>query len=244
MATLGLSGPGDEFELDPPSNPPTVDGPSTGHPNSPVQGRESLLKWLENARELGFLGPRPVRDHVRQAHRFVDALGKDLSGQMIDLGTGAGVPGLMLAWWWPRSTWLLLDGKPSRLRLLEQVIDDLGWTDRVSVLLGRAEVLAHDPALRGSTDLVVARSFGPPAVVAECAAGFLKLQGRLAVSEPPDDGSRRWSAVDLSALGLALGSSEDSIQVIDKVAPTPARFPRRTGIPAKRPLFAGPSSFT
>jgi 16S rRNA (guanine527-N7)-methyltransferase len=90
---------------------------------------------------------------------------------------------------------------------------------------------------------VVARSFGSPAVTAECAAPFLEVGGILVVSEPPDRGaSVRWPVEGLADLGLAPVASGGhrgrfGYQVVEKQVPTPDRFPRRTGIPAKRPLF-------
>jgi 16S rRNA (guanine527-N7)-methyltransferase len=106
---------------------------------------------------------------------------------------------------------------------------------------------------RGRYDLVVARGFGPPAVTAECAAPFLELGGRLVVSDPPDEppdrgeggGSRRWPTAPLAALGLAPERSFAQpyhYQALRQVAPCPDRYPRRTGVPRKRPLFAVPVS--
>ena len=70
----------------------------------------------------------------------------------------------------------------------------LGWGEQVQVVLGRAEVLGHDPVWRASQAAVVARSFAPPMVTAECAAAFLTDGGRLVVSEPPAPSASRWPA--------------------------------------------------
>jgi len=70
--------------------------------------------------------------------------------------------------------------------------------ERVRVIRSRAEVAGHDPALRFQFDLVTARGFGPPAVTAECAAGFLRVDGRLVVSEPPEDRVSRWPSDGLA----------------------------------------------
>ena len=81
--------------------------------------------------------------------------------------------------------------------------------------------------------LVVARGFGPPAVTAECAAGFLRLDGRLAVSEPPspdeDDGrpsigAGRWEDAPVSDLGLTVADRVGSVQLLVKSAPTPTHW--------------------
>jgi 16S rRNA (guanine527-N7)-methyltransferase len=96
--------------------------------------------------------------------------------------------------------------------------------------------------LREQMDVVVARSFGPPAVVAECAVGFLRLGGRLVVSEPPEEGTvpSRWSGEGLDTLGFSAprhgGGPEASFVWFEKHR-ADERWPRRVGVPAKRPLW-------
>lgn len=109
----------------------------------------------------------------------------------------------------------------------------------MAVVRGRAEVLAHDPTHRERYELVVSRAFGAPAVTAECGAGFVAVGGRLVVSEPPER-SERWPPGALEPLGLGPARpcrETASFVVLRKEAPTPAVFPRRAGMPAKRPLF-------
>jgi 16S rRNA (guanine527-N7)-methyltransferase len=160
-------------------------------------------------------------------------------GLAIDLGSGAGVPGLILATLWPASHWVLLDGSQTRAAWLTDAVAELGLSDRVRVSADRAEVAGRGP-LRGSAVLVVARAFGGPAVTAECGAPFLQQGGWLAVAEPPGGRPDRWSSAGLSSLGLATVRSVSdpfAFQVIQSVSACPDRFPRRTGVPAKRPLF-------
>ena len=79
-------------------------------------------------------------------------------------------------------------------------------------------------------------------MTAECAAGFLRIpHGRLVVSEPPEPDPARWPAEGLARLGLRaverhVGAGV-TVQVLEAVSPLDDRFPRRTGVPAKRPLF-------
>ena len=153
----------------------------------------------------------------------------------LDLGSGGGVPGLVLARRWPGSTWTFVDAAERRSRFLEEAIAGLGLDHRVRVVQGRAEVVGRDPQLRGAFDLVTARSFGPPSATAECAAPFLDVGGHLLVSEPPELVSR-WPD-EVAQVGLAVGERIGGIQVLVQVAPCPERFPRRTGVPTKRPLF-------
>ncbi|HZQ27155.1 MAG TPA: RsmG family class I SAM-dependent methyltransferase [Acidimicrobiales bacterium] len=158
----------------------------------------------------------------------------------LDLGTGAGVPGLVLALRWPDSAWVLLDGSRRRTALLEAAVAELGVADRVAVVCGRAEQVGHDLTYRGRFDLVTARSFGPPATTAECGAPFLRPGGVLVVSEPPGDEGGRWPSEGLAELGLVAGPARTSrprAQVLEAVSRCPDRYPRRVGVPAKRPLF-------
>ena len=112
---------------------------------------------------------------------------------------------------------------------------------RAQVLCGRAEELGRQEELRTAFDLVVARSFGPPAAVAECAAPFLATGGHLLVSEPPDrEVSDRWPEEGVSKVGLGhprLVVEGSRFALLTQVSQCPDRYPRRTGIPVKRPLF-------
>ena len=166
--------------------------------------------------------------------------------RFLDLGAGGGLPGLVIAGRAPSSTGVLLDGRTERARLLEGHVEQLGWGSRLAVAGVRAELAARDRRHRGAFDLVVARGFGPPPVTAECAAPLLRLGGLLVVSEPPEAKGARWAAEPLSALGLeAVGpvmavetaAGQAHYQVLRQVRPCPDRWPRRVGIPAKRPLY-------
>lgn len=199
-----------------------------------------LLILLEESRELGFLGPGPVAAQLSHSECFLPAL--DRGQRILDLGSGGGLPGLVLAVALPESSFLLLDSNLRKCAFLESAIERLGVGNRVQVLTGRAELLARDAALRGSCDAVVARSFGPPAVTAECALGFMSGPGSiLVISEPPESHADRWPALGLELLGLELGKREThgqgTIQQLQMITALKEKYPRRVGIPAKRPIF-------
>lgn len=128
-----------------------------------------------------------------------------------------------------------------RCELLEDAIDALGFSDRVTVLSGRAEEAGRDPKWRGRFDVAVARGFAAPAVTAECAAPLLRVGGLLCVSEPPSsDPFSRWPEAGCAELGMAVErsiSSPNSYVLLRQVEPCAGRFPRRVGVPSKRPLF-------
>jgi 16S rRNA (guanine527-N7)-methyltransferase len=201
-----------------------------------------LTSTLEQARELGFLGPGPVGDHLAHTLAFVVARNSGRSGPpetVLDLGSGGGVPGLVLAWAWPESDVILLDGSERRVAFLRDAIADLGLPDRVRAVAQRAEEAGRS-ALRSTRALVTARGFAGPAVTAECAAALLEPGGILAVSEPPGGDPARWPLEPLAALGLEVAGTitqPAAIEVLRLVAPYPAHYPRRVGIPAKRPLW-------
>ncbi|MGH9245838.1 MAG: 16S rRNA (guanine(527)-N(7))-methyltransferase RsmG [Acidimicrobiales bacterium] len=198
-----------------------------------------MLAALRRARDLGFLGPGDVRSHLAHAAVFVRVC--EPPAQALDLGSGGGIPGLALALAWPESTWVLLDANERRTAFLVTAVADLGLADRVGVRRARAEVAGRDPDGRGAFDVVVARGFGPPPVTAECGSPFLRVGGRLVVSEPPTEDPTRWDPAGLAELGLRIGPRADEpqarVQVLEQGSPCPVRFPRRTGIPAKRPLW-------
>jgi len=204
-------------------------------------GWAALEGALVEAQVLGLVGSGPVRRHVTHARGFAEVVGEPSEGRMLDIGSGGGIPGLVLALEWPSSSWVLLDGRARSTEFLVTTVEHLGLGERVSVVEGRAEVVAHDPAHRGAYELVVARGLAGPAVTAECAAGFLHGGGRLVVSEPPGSSGDRWQPSGLAALGMELeqvrSAREARYAVIRQVTGCADRFPRRTGIPAKRPLF-------
>jgi 16S rRNA (guanine527-N7)-methyltransferase len=198
-----------------------------------------LLAVLEDGRQRGFLGPGPVPPQIKHGAGFL-ALVETPPAVAIDLGSGGGLPGLVLAVAWPTSSWTLVDASHRRAAFLRTAVARLQLGARVDVRCQRAEEVGRDTELRGHADLVVARSFARPAVTAECAAPFLRVGGHLVVAEPPSPAANRWPPAGLAILGLRLHGSVASpaeFQRLVQETVCPDRFPRRTGIPAKRPLW-------
>jgi 16S rRNA (guanine527-N7)-methyltransferase len=227
----------------------------------------TLQEVLGAARDAGFLGPGPIERHLRHARGFVDLGRMEAEGgspRILDLGSGGGLPGLVVAGAWPEATVALLEANERRAQFLERAVVACALQERVSVVHQRAEIGGRDPLYRATFDGVVVRSFGSPAVVAECAAPFLRVGGWLVVSEPPADAGGtaapgadsavdqedlerviteeigRWPADKLSPLGLEPVKSvrtEFGYQILRQVRLCPVQFPRRNGVPSKRPLF-------
>lgn len=180
--------------------------------------------------------------HVEHGRALLSGL--PVRGRVLDLGSGGGLPGLVIATHRPDLELVLLEARERASRFLREAVDALGRAD-LTVVEGRAEEAARRVDLREHFDAVVARSFGPPAVTAECAVGFLRPAGRLVVSEPPGDDNAdldlaRWPAEGLAELGLGPAARRSveggSYAVLEKLR-NDERWPRRVGIPAKRPLW-------
>jgi 16S rRNA (guanine527-N7)-methyltransferase len=215
-----------------------------------------LRNVLLAARDAGFLGPGPIDRHLLHAQGFVDLARAQTPAvanpRVLDLGSGGGLPGLVVAQQWPTATLVLLEANQRRAQFLERAVLTCGLGDRVSVVQERAEIAGREAAYRGTFDGAVVRSFGPPAVVAECAAPFLLVGGWLIVSEPPSesegdrpigsapDDSGRWPPDQLRQFGLEPAGfvhNQFGYQVLRQPQQCPERFPRRNGIPSKKPLF-------
>ena len=204
--------------------------------------RGPLLEALQRARERGFLGPGEVSRHLDHSLGFVEVARSVLGAppaRLADLGTGGGVPGLVLAAAWPETDVVLVESSIRRADALRAEAEALGL-DRVRVVESRAEEEAHAPGSRERFDLVTARSFAPPPVTAEIAAGFAAVGGIVLVSEPPGAGDR-WPEEPLGQLGLdspRFSTARAAHFVwLRKTRATPADRPRRRGRAAKRPLW-------
>lgn len=157
----------------------------------------------------------------------------------MDLGTGAGLPGLVLAACWPATRWLLVDRRLRSESFVRWATGVLDIADRASAERGDVAELAREPALAGTFDMAVARAFGPPAVTAECATGFLGVGGRLVVSEPATESEARWPTEPLARLGLVVRATGADPRFVElaKVAPHEDRFPRRLTAMQRDPLY-------
>ena len=207
----------------------------------------SLAEVIAQSQRLGFVGPGAVERHVAHAADLAEMLGP-IGGRLLDLGSGGGLPGLVLAVVLGGARVTLLDSQHRRCEFLLEAVGALGLAQRCTVAEGRAEELARDPSLRGAFDVVTARSFGPPATTAECAVGFVASSGQLVVSEPPlgsqaphDERPPRWPDEGLAQLGLGPAvlaqRGETTVARMTLMEPVSDRWPRRVGVPLKRPLW-------
>jgi 16S rRNA (guanine527-N7)-methyltransferase len=164
----------------------------------------------------------------------------------LDVGAGAGFPGLPLKIVCPELRLTLLEATRKKVEFLLHVVEDLGL-EGVEVIWDRAEALGQNPRYRERYDVVVARAVAEMAVLGEFCLPFCRIGGRFVAQKGPE-ASRETEAgaAALERLGgvvrelreMALPGQREQrvLVVIDKVGPTPAAYPRRPGIPAKRPL--------
>lgn len=183
---------------------------------------EALLEVLDSLRERGAHGESSLVSAVAHADAFLAAFPHDVA-RVVDLGSGGGLPGLVLAVRRPDVAFTLVDRRERRMDLLRLAVARLGLADRVEVLTADVTRLALDPDYAESFDVATARAFGPPMLTAASARPFLRPGGALIVSEPPAfAGATRWNADELAALSLTKSSqSYLHVQRLDRQVDTP-----------------------
>lgn len=207
-----------------------------------VEGADDtrLHDVLARARELKFLGPSPLPDQIDNGDGFTSILADLGARTIVDLGSGGGVPALVVAHRLPEAELTLVERGRVRADFLRWAIAEMNWQNRCHVICGEAEDVARARPM--SADAVTARSFAPPAVTAECACRFLLDDGALVVSEPPDEPTR-WSTDALVPLGLGAARriiGDHGVFVVvprDPSLPIDDRYPRRPGRARRDPLF-------
>jgi 16S rRNA (guanine527-N7)-methyltransferase len=205
-----------------------------------VDERRELLGVLAGAQDRGLVGPGPLETHIDHGRAWAAALGAPRQ-RFLDLGSGGGLPGLVLALEWPGARATLLDARQLSVAWIVEAAERLGLGERVDAICERAETAGRDPELREAFPLVVARGFAAPAVTAECGAAFVAPGGRLSVSEPPGRDPARWPAPELANLALGpavtVAAGGATYAMLEKTGRLDDRWPRRVGKPRQRPLW-------
>ncbi len=211
---------------------------------------EELVKWNKKINLTAITDYQEVQlkhflDSLTLVPALQDAPWAKGEFTLMDVGTGAGMPGLPLKIFLPEIRLALLDSVAKKTAFLKHVTDRLGL-DYVNILTGRAEEFAHDPDYREKFDMVVSRAVTRLPTVVELTLPFCR-QGGLAIAQKKgaieEELSRVARAIDILGgkvkevrkIDLEL-LEQRSLVIVEKVSPTPQRYPRRTGVPAKRPL--------
>ncbi|NPV26813.1 MAG: 16S rRNA (guanine(527)-N(7))-methyltransferase RsmG [Firmicutes bacterium] len=166
--------------------------------------------------------------------------------RIIDVGTGAGFPGIPLKVWQPGLKMVLLDSVKKKVNFLNEVIKQLDLTECVAIW-SRAEELGHQENYRDSFDRVVARAVARLNILIEYCFPFVKVGGIFVAYKGVEGRSELENAIKaIGILGgevenvyetvLGPGQEKRTIIVIKKIVPTPKGYPRRVGIAEKRPL--------
>jgi 16S rRNA (guanine527-N7)-methyltransferase len=206
-----------------------------------------LLEWNQRFNLTAIEAPEAVIDK-----HFIDSLSCALVldppslHRLVDVGTGAGFPGLVLKIAFPHVEVLLLDAVEKRLRFLRRVTEALGLAG-VTTLHARAEEAGRDPRWRGRFDLAVARAVAPLNTLAEYCLPFVRLGGCFLAQKGPTVAAELAAARPaLQKLGGGEARVHDLILPdtdlrrclvrVPKIAPTPREYPRLPGTPKKHPL--------
>jgi 16S rRNA (guanine527-N7)-methyltransferase len=208
-----------------------------------------LLDWNSRVNLTAITGYEEV-----QLKHFLDSLTIilawppeiDAGFRVIDVGTGAGLPGIPLKIVFPAIELVLLEATAKKANFLSHIIPKLGLAN-VEIVVGRAEEVAHQPQYREKFDVVLSRAVAALPALAELTLPFCAVGGSFIAQKKgtiDEEISRAGRAIELlggnlrgvKKVALAHLPNERHLVVIDKLSPTPEQYPRRPGLPANRPL--------
>ncbi|TET26667.1 MAG: 16S rRNA (guanine(527)-N(7))-methyltransferase RsmG [Dehalococcoidia bacterium] len=208
---------------------------------------QELIEWNKRINLTAITSYQDV-----QIKHFLDALTVTLAlrgpiASLIDVGTGAGVPGLPLKIILPEIKLVLLEATAKKAAFLHHLKEKLAL-DNVEIVVGRAEEIAHQQQYRQQFDIALARGVAPLPTVVEITLPFCAVGGSFiaqqkgAISQEISQATRAISLLggklaEVIKVDLEEFADERQLIVISKVSPTPKPYPRRPGIPSKRPLL-------
>ena len=188
-----------------------------------------------------------------QVNHFLDALTVALAWKpessqpkVIDVGSGAGIPGIPLKIVFPQIQLVLLEATAKKTNFLHHIVEKLSLKD-VDIVVGRAEDVAHNNEYREKFDLVLARGVADLAALSELTLPFCSLGGLVIAHKKGDvqeEIKRAENAIKIlggrlkETRSVMLPEFPDNrcLVVIEKISVTPEKYPRRAGMPAKRPI--------
>ena len=167
---------------------------------------------------------------------------------VIDIGTGAGLPGIPLKVLLPDIRLVLLEATARKTKFLQHIVDRLGL-DNVEITVGRAEEAAHNSKYREKFDLALSRAVASLPVLVEltlpfCAVGSRFVAQKKGEIEREVEQSQKAITVmggrlrEVKSIELEELDDKRYLVIVDKIKPAPAEYPRRPGMPAKRPIVS------
>lgn len=209
---------------------------------------ELLVEWNEHVNLTAITDPEGVAvKHVIDSISACAAAPFSDGTTVLDIGTGAGFPGLPLKLFVPAIRLTLMDSLNKRIRFLQAVTDAL-HLDGVTCVHARAEEAARDQAYREQFDIVCARAVARLPVLAEYAMPFVRLGGHFlalkgkAFAEEAAEAKHAVKVlggrgIDIREVHLPGLSDKRAVLCIEKAMPTPKPYPRKAGTPAKSPIL-------
>lgn len=211
--------------------------------------RDLLLDWNTRVNLTAVRDPAAVeRRHLIDAVGLLRAVSQAelAEARLVDVGSGAGLPGIPLAILAPGLRVTLVEATGKKVDFQRAAIEALGLT-HVEAIHGRSEELAHQPELREGFDLATARAVAELPALVELCLPFLRVGGRLLAQKKTGiEEEIRAAARALRTVGGGMtaevpvglpGLEDRQIVLIRKVQPTPPQYPRRPGLPTKQPLL-------
>ena len=201
--------------------------------------------WVP-ARRVGALGTASIEELWEHTAGFAlavcSAFGADCStwnGRVLDAGTGSGIPGVLLACQLPMAELVLVDSSDRRLDHVRAAVRALELADRVRVVHGRLDDLAHESAHRLSYDVVVARLLAEPAETAELVLPCV-ARGGVAIISCRQNQTAEWRRLSENIAGVEAATTTSgprgtyvTVAVTDEL---PRAYPRRSAVRARKPL--------
>lgn len=212
---------------------------------------QELIDWNQRMNLTAITGYEEVQiKHFLDSFTVIPALRQTIASDnfsLIDVGTGAGIPGIPLKILLPGIKLILLDATAKKAAFLHHIKHKLGL-DGVEIVVGRAEDVAHKAQYREKFELVLSRAVARLPTLVEltlpfCAIGGSFIAQKKGVIDPELSQATRAIALlggnlrEVKKVDLEEFAEERWLITIDKVLPTPQQYPRRPGIPAKRPLL-------
>jgi len=209
-----------------------------------------LIDWSRRINLTTITEPKEVQlKHFLDSLSVIPAFKQPVISEnlsLIDIGSGAGFPGLPLKIALPDIKLVLLEATGKKAAFLRHLTQKLNLDD-VEVLAGRAEDIARQVQYRQRFDIVLSRAVAALPTLAELTLPFCAIGGRIVIQKKGDiidEVSRAAKAIEIlggsqsevKKVELAELADDRYLVIIDKVAPTPAKYPRRPGMPSKRPI--------